>query len=401
MIIKQIKCSCFAFCTFLMTIPYILMCFGILPKLELINTITGLIIVLSLFIYHWIRYGLNPKAIIFSKYIIFIIWVIYINLLGIYGLQEVDRFIYNANALSVVVLSYFLFIENKILLNLDSIKSILCIVVLFAMLSSITNIVLNFDSIVHVSGLIRAYDANFSGLFIGKNQFGGFLFLSIVSCFFLRGIYKINISIYTILFLIFNLIITFSRSPIIATIIFLLISKMRIKKTRNIAIGIAICMIIIAIYNFTPLNDIADRFLIRSEVGSAGRLERWDRLIEIMIHNPMILLGISSAGFKELLLYSGFGFAQIDNAYLEILGSYGFIGMLIYIFLFANNIIILKKINNTNCNIKNMLLGFTVSFAFYNLLESVILFEAGLTQWVATILFIAIPRYGMKEIYMK
>lgn len=152
---------------------------------------------------------------------------------------------------------------------------------------------------------------------------------------------------------------------------------------------IPLCAVLGYIYNYTAIGALADKFLFRLDVGTAGRIERWFGLLDIIFENPFLLLGVSSSGFKEIV--NSIGVTQIDNAYIEILLSYGIIGLLLYLF------IILKNVHKTNMLINNKKLlkiiqSFTVSLLIYGLFESVILFEPGIIQWTISILLFAFPR---------
>lgn len=389
---------CLAYFTIMLVFPYGLMFLGCMPPIEIINTINTLIMILlfstwTIVVNKFYIYKSNMKA-----FILFFCWVTCVILLNVFRMNNIESLMYNANAFSLVALVYIFFVSKNDTFSHGDIRNALLVVVGFATLSSLINIFVNYETIIDIRSLVRPYDARFTGVFLGRNQFGGFLFLSVVSYIFLHDIFNFHISKVILALIGVNLILTFSRAPILATFVFLFISKYRVMKVKNLLVTFCILTVLSSLYFSTSLGEIVDKFLIRKEIGSAGRIERWCNLFCIVLDNPLILLGISPAGFKELMLRNGFGFAQIDNAYLEILVSYGLIGSVLYVFLFVYSIYITMK-KNISPKIKKDIVAFVVSFFIYNILEAMVLFEAGLIQWVATLLFVVVPRFGIERLY--
>lgn len=389
------------FFTIINFMSYILMSLGLIPQLEIFNTIFSLLSVGCLFFWCVFFNKIKTSRVSFVAFIIFSLFVLAINIINSIHLNNINDFIYNANAISIICLVFvFLVNNNKSLINEISIRYVLISVVLFAVCSSIFNIYVNYESIMNLAAIRNAYEAKFTGFFLGRNQFGAYLYLSIVSCFYLENIYDTKVSVFIVLFLILNLLFTFSRTPILCTLLFLIISKLKFSNPKIIFGSIMLTSIFVGFYVFTSIGDLADKFLIRSDVGSAGRISRWMKLLMLVINEPSVLLGISPAGFKAFMLQNNFGFAHIDNAYLEILISYGIVGVFIYtVFLVYCLFFVYKTM--TVRSAKKVMIGFFFSFLLFDALESMILFEAGLVQLIATVLFVVIPKSLCSDMYSR
>lgn len=369
----------------LLTFSYVLILFGILPKNETINTAWSIMVLSLAFCF----YLIDRKAIKFYKLELLMIPLLcLITIVNMFFLSNLDSALYNLNTIFIII-SFILLMSKSKYINPTTIEYVLNSIMLVGVASSIINILSNYSDMFNMYQVSSAYDIKFTGLFLGRNQQGVYLFLSLVSWHILKIIYRKQMSPFIPMLLLCNTILSFSRASILATMVYFLFYYLNKKNIKSILLMIPFAIALIFVYNYTSIGDFADRFLFRLEAGSAGRIERWSGVFTIIFDNLFLLLGVSSAGFKEVV--SNIDVSQIDNAYIEVLLSYGLTGLFLYVFLILHNVQKTRMLVH-NSQINKILFSFSSSFLIYSFFESVILFEPGIIQWTCSILLFAFPR---------
>ena len=382
---------------YILAFPYFLVLLQLLPAQEIYFTIASICMWACLMF--WILFAHFPriKRKPFIVSLVIFLWVAVTVLLNILHLGSLSNLIYTANTAVMLGTIFFLFSTHNNFFSKLSVYNAITAMIVIGIISCLINIIKNYRAIFTLAAVIQVYDAKFTGLFLGRNQFGWFIYLCIVGCAILKSFYREKI--HTAIFILFgiNLFFTFSRAAILATTVFILINWIDVKKPKKLILLLTILLLIFFLYFFTDIRGIVDRFLIRSDFGSAGRFERWGKLLEVLFESNEWLIGVSPARFKELLL--SIGIEQIDNAYLEMLGSYGIVGLCLYLGLFVHLFSLTRRANLIDGQAK-LVASAIISFAILGLFESLLLFESGLIQWSATLLVVVFPKfcldYGVK-----
>ena len=167
------------------------------------------------------------------------------------------------------------------------------------------------------------------------------------------------INLFASIIVVYALILSSKRSPLIAAmlsiiIVYIIASKKNV--VRNIFILVISCTIIFGVYKFLlpqipGLSTIADKFeaLDESDAGVLnGRNQLWQIAIELMHKNP-----IFGSGYGSYQIYAKEKNAittSAHNYYLQVMAELGIIGLLMYIISFICGIIMGIKLLNDSSN---------------------------------------------------
>ena len=386
--------------TLLLSLPYFLIMLKIFPNSNTSITIYSIILLslaTPLILYNYRKMQINTKQMgLFILFACIISTIIFLNLFGKnYSFSELS---YNGNALITFLYVFLIFILFRhATLSEKQIELTLSMIVFLAIIFCFFNIVLYHNTILSLSSLQSSYKAQFCSLFLGRNQFGSFLYLSIIAYITLTSHFKKKFNIFIFFLLFVNLFLTFSRSANLATIIFLIICLLYMDIKKKIYLYLIIGTLLFILLNNNYIGEIINNFLIRPEAGSAGRLGRWEGVFQYVKDDWSVFFGISATGLKKILL--SIGVEQIDNAYFDILFTYGIIGLFAYCGVLVNSFrkAIFVKQNEKYIKIYIITISAIISFAIYSIFESMVLFEAGLQQWIAILLLIILPNNYFKK----
>lgn len=246
----------------------------------------------------------------------------------------------------------------------------------FVFLSCIYNIVYNFYDLLNIFSLVNGYSHYFMSYFGNRNTFGLFLVAAIL-IYYLLNIYVPKYKYYRffLIFFIFNLLITFSRTSILATIIFLsvyvvlnykLFVKYNIKKLILYFL-VSITLIMIFLTRNNLLNYVIDVFVRPSHI-LAGRDAIWIYSFNLWVNNN-ILFGTGNI-YYALKLNNSLNNYSCHNIFLTILNRGGIVLFIIYIIIFYKIFIKIKE----NKNIFLWYVPAFISYIFIGLFESPLLF---------------------------
>lgn len=217
--------------------------------------------------------------------------------------------------------------------------------------------------------------------FLGSpNAFAGYciLFAPIALSYIFKD--KLKLSYKTLFIILFLTIIggimsTLTRAAWIAFIPALILFGILIKKTK---IVIPIVLLIIAItFSIAPLrqrfvNLFSEQYQEKSEIG--GRSYRWNLAMTIFAENPVLGRGPGSYGGATAYRYQEFSGLYVDNYYLEILSNYGFLGLLVFIWLILEiTKIFTVSIKNSKESDKILIIGIFcgfIGFLIHNFTEN-------------------------------
>lgn len=258
---------------FFLAIPYFLIVVHLFPSNQTAITIYSIALLFSVAFILIIKNSSNEissqKMVFFLLYTCLICSVILLNLFGgNYSFRDIS---YNGNAVVTLVYIFLIYIlfERIPLKDLDVKKVLYCIVAL-GTVSCIFNLLINFKDILNVSSLQNSYQAEFCSFFLGRNQFGSFLYLCLMAYIILVVCFnqRFNMIIFSLLLL--NLFLTFSRAANLGAIIFLFISAFCMKSKKRIWLYLFIILVFMILFCDTSFLNFANRLLIRPDAVSAG-----------------------------------------------------------------------------------------------------------------------------------
>lgn len=256
----------------------------------------------------------------------------------------------------------------------------------------IVNSVLHAQDIPQLLNASSSYQFELSSFFANRNQFGYFLFLSIVAhalCLAGRRPRLHNVGLFGLQ--IVSLLLTMSRGSIAATIIFAVVFALLQLRTRA-RYFIATVMAAATAGTIMLLTDIGSTvrdLVLRPSAALAGRDVVWGIGLDIWREHG-ILLG--SGGFRGVTLAQehGMQFSEFHSFLIETLVSGGLAELL---FLFAVLALVWTRVvkSSLDSRRRHVLFASAVGVAGLSCVESVSLFTIGLVGTIFTIFFISLP----------
>ena len=256
----------------------------------------------------------------------------------------------------------------------------------------VVNLVLHAQDIPQLMSASSSYQFELSSVFANRNQFGYFLFLSIVAhALYLAGRRPRlhNVGLFGLQ--IVSLLLTMSRGSIAATIIFAVVfALLQLRmRTRYFMITVMAAAIAAMIMVFTDIGGTVRDLILRPSAALAGRDVVWGIGLDIWKEHG-ILLG--SGGFRGVALAQehGMQFTEFHSFLIETLVSGGLAELL---FLLAVLALVWTRVAKSSLDSRrrHVLFASAAGVAGLSCVESVSLFTIGLVGTIFTIFFISLP----------
>jgi len=263
---------------------------------------------------------------------------------------------------------------------------------LFAVVAIIYNFALNWTELLKIQYITSSYVLELKSFFPNRNQFGAFLFISIIAhCYFCSGkkIQKSNILIFTLQIL--SIVLTMSRGAILACAVFFVI--LYLQHSNNLKVFllsiVLSCNMIILITCNNKLMEFISKFILRSGSGTTGRTEIWKMGIGVAVNNN-IVNGVGYYTGTDLARAQGFQFDQFHSLFIDAIVSGGIIELSFIVLVLIN--IYRQCIKNCVDNgYKKIYIGSMVAILPLGIFESISFFSIGYTDSAFSIFFISIP----------
>ena len=256
-----------------------------------------------------------------------------------------------------------------------------------------------FDEFIQALTAANAYGNEFSSFFISGHEYGMYLASGIISCLICLRLYekiskrkKIFYIVSLILFSI-NLIVTFSRTSIVAVIIFFIIYCIfdNGKLKRRISL-LAFVTLIICITTPTISNFISN--IVFKKNNLAGRDELYINAIEFYKESPTFKK-VFGHGINETQSYllRNLGHTSVHNGYLQILLTYGIIPLMLLIFFMVVQVITSIRTMKKNRFMGTIFLGLVLMSMMVMFTNTSIIFTSSIDSYFLTIFAIVVPKY--------
>ncbi|MFH7818869.1 O-antigen ligase family protein [Neobacillus thermocopriae] len=291
-------------------------------------------------------------------------------------------------------LNYFIFFGLILSIKIKKMqfKYFLRYFIYFSIIACIYNLISNFGDITNIGNITSGYEVTLKSFFVNKNQFGAFLFVSIIAFYYFLSGKKIKmLDVLILLLFIINLILTMSRGAILATIIFFIFFYLQhlkhIKLIAPIIIFLSITSLVILssdrIITFIKNN------IIRVDAGVTGRTEIWDMGMNIYVQNNF-LNGVGYFTGLDLAKGQGFQFEEFHSLYIDTLVSGGIIE-LFFIFILLGYIFIHCITKCPEIGYKKIYLASFFGILALGIFESISFFTLGYVGTLFTVFYISIP----------
>ena len=266
------------------------------------------------------------------------------------------------------------------------------IYVYFMMFASVYNMIIHFNSLIHITS-ISVYNAeNICSFFDNKNTFGVFLIFAVLASTILRIISREKKWIMFSCIFLLNEMMAMCRTAIVLSIIMIILSFLvdERKRRRNLLIFCGLIFIIFIIIN----NNIAVRnYIFNNLFGSTKSVEARNAYVESLLplaKGVHFWFGYGSKGAAELAVqYTGN--VYYHNAYLKEIMMGGIIKLGIQIFALAVSVMYGLKCRKIQKNVGNLCLLSTLVYVIYVFAESVILFDAPVVAIMAVMFILSMP----------
>lgn len=298
------------------------------------------------------------------------------------------------NIIGKAVMIYtFVAIPSKHVVSKDGFITFVKNFTILSLVVCLYNILDNYSLIINFFNISNSYQFNVTGVFANRNQFGSFMFISIIAHTYYnsqKNISKSDYIIYAIQFV--NLILSMSRGAMLATGIFLFFYYgvfSRFLSKHHIIFLISASVVGLILLNDRIMNFIQNN-LIRSEVGNSGRSEVWSTGIGIA-GNKFTSLFIGQGLFHGVSIAqsNGMPFDQFHSFYVDTLVSGGIVELAFLVILFMY---IVKKIFKcSNTKLKQVYLSSFVGYFMLCFFESDSVLSIGYVDMINTIFFVTIP----------
>lgn len=265
--------------------------------------------------------------------------------------------------------------------------------IIFALILCALNLVINYSQLRSLSLVIRPYDINFASIFPNRNIFGYYLYMAAaVNMYVLAKERKYLLYRISFVIILTNLLLTLSRTSLVAFVIFLITYSVLSGGYKTLAKWLIYAVIISTIVlSSAPVINFVNVNFIRKEAGLSGRDIAYDYSGELLINSN----GLTGVGYFKSLekLQERTGLYHFHDTYLTIF-MYGGISLtLIYLvaigFSLKKSFLIMKY----DKKIGAFFVASLISYLAYSITESLPIFTPTANGFIATIFVILLPLY--------
>lgn len=289
-----------------------------------------------------------------------------------------------------IATSYYLFLESffsRLRLERDDIALFARLYQIFILYACVVNVVTNWSIIPSLITSLNGYAFTTSSFFSNRNTFALFLLAGVILSIYRLKIKNKNLTdICLLAFIIFNLILTLSRTSLLGMLVFFIVIRVfrdQGKEYKGIFKLLAIGAMFISLITVSGLADFFINSVLRADVGSTGRIEIWEAVGNIY-KNSNLLTGVGM-GISD--------FITIHNTYLSILLYGGIFFIAFYIRVFVRFIKLCSYILKQEYDIGIYFVASLLAFFSVTLTETCIPFFSSSQAMIYTILVFMIPRY--------
>lgn len=265
------------------------------------------------------------------------------------------------------------------------------LIVLLALVASAFALIRTGGQVSQIFSLQSSYELSFRGFFGNRNQFGAYLFISIVAHFLILGRQRASFGSFVVLGVQFvALALTMSRGAMLATVVFVvalaMMRRLLLTGLTLAAFGGVLVGGIVAVNSvwFAPIR----RLLVREDAGISGRGELWARGWEVFSTSPVF--GVGAFRAVELAQAEGMAQSQFHSFYVETLAGGGIVELLVVggllIISFGRSVRASRICPEGRVYVAAFL-GLFVLLAF----ESIGFLSMGYVDTIFTVMFISLP----------
>ena len=280
-----------------------------------------------------------------------------------------------------------------------------CVIAVVAY-AAIYAIVFKSDQFLSAFTITSAYGNELSSFFVSSHEYAMYLLGGIIACIVCLEVKHKDASpkkyIYFVCLILFvpNLILTFSRTTLLALAVFLLVYVL-FRGTSKMRVAIVVCLLafVLLFLIWDEFNVFVLKIVLKGN-DAAGRDELYalarDYFDEGNIWQKLFGRGITNTEeyFRVQTRHS-----DVHNAYLQILLSYGLVGLGFMIGFLVNRLIAAIKLLKRDYFVGVLLIGLLSACVMLMLTNTSILFNSPIDSFFLTVFTIVIPKYLENGIY--
>lgn len=348
-----------------------------------------LLYVIILFIRQWPRVSLYATEARFA-------WI-YIGLLIITGLNVAILAAQDGESITSLAQFFLpamlaltlLFGFGKIAFTRQDMEKFLQIILAITVLSSVYNIIINFQDIIAITSISGSYEVDLKGFFYNRNVLGYMMATGIACALYLWMRQKKLFYLPAIAILAISLIATMSRGAIIFTLIFCIVFLLSQYKSK--AVGAIIMAAILVPLSLFAVNQpfVQDNF-IRSESVDTGRTGLREFGVNYFLqHN--LLLGNGQRAMTAL--EEEYERSSYHNLYIESLATQGLIGITIVLLGIGYAFSRIRIVMRRHRDLGFFFLAYLLAYVAYIFIEALPLFYATPNSLVTTYIVLLLPLF--------
>ncbi|MEI5907393.1 O-antigen ligase family protein [Bacillus spongiae] len=372
-----------------MQIPFIISYHVLENSSLLLPLLTGSYVGLVLMLFFTFYNGIKNYHLITIGFIVIQLLPLYVN-----SMKGIEINIQDYIGTVAKTLNFFLFfcLLFSVGVKKQQLSKFMKYIVWFALLACMYNFIIHFSEIINLRYITSGYELDLKSFFVNRNQFGAFLFISIVAHYYLVSGKKIQLYTIIIFFIqLSNLLLTMSRGAILASAVFFAILYVQhVKNIKVITVMIAIVMAVLVFFlSSEELVAFLTNNILRLDSGVAGRSEIWEMGLTILRENN-IINGVGYFTGIDLAKAQGFQFDEFHSLYIDTLVSGGIIEL---IFLLSLMIYIVRRCLKQcyDRGYKKIYIASFLGILILGFFESLSFFTLGYVGTLLTVFYISIP----------
>lgn len=329
-----------------------------------------------------------------SKYFCFFLIVSFIRTLGTIIWNEEGIFSETQSWIIEVLLLYVLYECILYIKNIQTKEIILFykIFVCFMIIAAVYNIIVHFNSLLHITSLSVYNTEDICSFFDNKNTYGVFLLFGTLAAVILKIVLRQQRWAGIAVLFIVNELMAMCRTALVLSAVLVLASFIVDRKTRFRGI-ILLILFIGAITVLAKQNTSVNYFLTNTLFGNSNSLDARNDYITNMLplaRGGSFWFGYGNSNATQLAVkYTGN--AYYHNTYLKCLISGGIIKLVLQISAIMLSIRYGLKNRFYNKTIGNLCLLSTFIYIIYAFVESVVLFDTPVIAIMTVMFIISIP----------
>lgn len=297
-------------------------------------------------------------------------------------------------SVAIVLICWFTFFyySNSISLDSNQVTTIYRVIIIFSMIAILYNIITNIYFFKTLTITFVTAKDFLSSFYKNTNNYGLLLYISFSLAIAEHTKRPRRGSSILVIIIFINLILTFSRTSIIASLLFYMLYSIFTNKNKvsyYFLIVIALVIILLTVSLIYSANAITGQGLFQLDAGLGERGYIWEHAKSLIKQSPLF-----GYGFEDTeILYRG-QWNQVHgwhNAYIGIVIRGGMLYLACYLIAVIKIIKLNMRIIKYDNHLGSVFQSFLFSYLVYSIFEEIELFSVNSLSSVVTVLVIAIP----------